>query len=86
VLRQRAQAAPRVDVTGELAALDMPVLYLQARHDRLIGPHAGRAVLRLARNARHAVIDALHFLFHLAPALAAEISRLLAALRDDAHG
>jgi pimeloyl-[acyl-carrier protein] methyl ester esterase len=39
VLRQRAQAALRVDVTRELVALDMPVLYLQARHDRLIGPY-----------------------------------------------
>ncbi len=61
-----------------LAALDMPVLYLQARHDRLIWPHAGREVMRLARNARCAVIDAPHFLFQLAPLpAAAEIDRLL---------
>lgn len=83
VLRQRAMAALRVDVSRELAALDMPVLYLQARHDRLIWPHAGREVLRLARNARHAVVDAPHFLFQMAPVPAsAEIGRLLAALHD----
>lgn len=82
VLRQRAMAALRVDVSRELAALDMPVLYLQARHDRLIWPHAGREVLRLARNARHAVVDAPHFLCQMAPVPASmEIGRLLAALR-----
>jgi pimeloyl-ACP methyl ester carboxylesterase len=87
VLRQRALAALRVDVTRELAALDMPVLYLQARHDRLIWPRAGRDVLRLARKARHTVIDVPHFLFQLAtvPA-AAEIDRLLDQLGDGARG
>ncbi|MBD9467890.1 alpha/beta hydrolase [Pseudoxanthomonas sp. PXM01] len=85
VLRQRAVAALRVDVSRELAALDMPVLYLQARHDRLIWPHAGRDVLRLARHARHAVVDAPHFLFQVAPVPAAvEIGRLLDVFRDDA--
>lgn len=87
VLRQRALAALRVDVTAELAALDIPLLYLRARYDRLIWPHAGREVLRLARNARHAVIDAPHFLFQMAPLpAAAEIGRLLDGLRDGARG
>lgn len=87
VLRMRALAALRVDVTRELAALDMPVLYLQARHDRLIWPHAGREVMRLARNARCTVIDAPHFLFQMAtlPA-AAEIGRFVDWLRDSAPG
>lgn len=71
VLRQRALAALRVDVREHLASLDMPVLYLEARHDRLIRPPAGREVLRLARQARHAVIDAPHFLFQMAPRAAA---------------
>lgn len=86
VLRQRPVAALRVDVSRELAALEMPVLYLQARHDRLIWPQAGRDVLRLARHARHAVVDAPHFLFQMAPVpAAAEIDRLLDGLRDDAR-
>lgn len=70
-LRQRALAALRVDVTEQLASLDMPVLYLQAGRDRLVCPQAGREVLRVARNARHAVIDAPHFLFQTAPQTAA---------------
>jgi pimeloyl-ACP methyl ester carboxylesterase len=87
VLRQRALAALRVDVTEELAALDMPVLYLQAKRDRLIWPQAGREVMRLARNARRAVIDAPHFLFQMAPEpAAAEIRRLLAELRESTPG
>jgi pimeloyl-ACP methyl ester carboxylesterase len=85
VLRARAQAALRVDVTRELAALRVPVLYLQARHDRLIWPRAGRDVLRLARDARKAVIDAPHFLFQMAPAAAAtEIDRFMDDLRGGA--
>lgn len=81
VLRQRALAALRVDVTRELAALEIPLLYLRARNDRLIWPQAGREVMRLARNARHAVIDAPHFLFQMAPAAgAAEIRTLLDTL------
>jgi len=85
VLRQRALAALRVDASQELAALEIPVLYLQARHDRLVWPRAGRDILRLARNARHAVIDAPHFLFQTAPApAAAEIRRLLGGLRGRA--
>lgn len=87
ILRQRALAALRVDVTTELAALDIPVVYLQARHDRLIWPKAGRDVIRLSRNARHAVIDAPHFLFQMAPLpAAAEIGRWLDGLSGDTHG
>lgn len=81
VLRRRALAALRVDMRTELAGLPMPVLYLQARHDRLIWPHAGREVLRLARNARLERIVAPHFLFQLAPmAAAAAIRRFLDSL------
>ena len=71
VLRRRALAALRVDVRGELAALQIPVLHLQAGRDRLIGRHAGRQILRCARDARQATIDAPHFLFQMAPEAAA---------------
>lgn len=81
VLRRRALAALRADMRTELAGLPMPVLYLQARHDRLIWPHAGRDVLRLARNARLERITAPHFLFQLAPVeAAAAIRRFLDSL------
>lgn len=81
VLRRRALAALRVDVRIELAGLPTPILYLQGRHDRLIWPHAGREVLRLARNARLERIKAPHFLFQLAPVeAAAAIRRFLGSL------
>jgi len=81
VLRRRALAALRVDMRSELAGLPMPVLYLQAQHDRLIWPHAGREVLRSARNARLETIAAPHFLFQLAPVeAAAAIRRFLDSL------
>ncbi len=83
--RERALAALRVDVRDELAALRVPVLYLQAGQDRLIWPRAGRDIVRLARDGRHALVDAPHFLFQMAPeAAAAEIRQLLDALHVDA--
>ena len=85
VLRQRALAALRVDVRHELADLRVPLLYLRARQDRLIWPHAGREILRCARHADHAVIDAPHFLFQMAPLpAAAEIRRFLGHLESGA--
>jgi len=81
VLRRRALAALRVDMRNELAGLPMPILYLQARHDRLIWPHAGREIVRLARNARLETIEAPHFLFQCAPMeAAAAIRRFLGQL------
>jgi pimeloyl-ACP methyl ester carboxylesterase len=78
VLRQRALAALRVDVRRQLAALDLPLLHLQARRDRLIAARAGDEIVRLARNAQQVVIDAPHFLFQVAPVAAAgEIGRFL---------
>lgn len=71
-MRRRALAALCVDVRRKLAALDVPVLYLQARQDRLIRPRAGREVVDVARRAHHVAIDAPHFLFQLAPRAAAE--------------
>ena len=82
VLRRRALAALRVDVRDELAGLTMPLLYLQAGHDRLIRPRAGRDIARLARNARWETIPAPHFLFQLAPVeAAAAIRRFLRQIR-----
>lgn len=75
VLRRRALAALRVDVRDELAGLPMPLLYLQARHDRLIWRRAGRQVARLARNARVEAIAAPHFLFQVVPLVAADAIR-----------
>ena len=60
----------------------MPLLYLQAGHDRLIRPRAGRDIARLARNARWETIPAPHFLFQLAPVeAAAAIRRFLRQIR-----
>lgn len=71
VLRARALAALRSDAGRPLARLDVPVLYLEGRRDRLIGRHAGREVVRLARNAERCRIDAPHFLFQVSSTAAA---------------
>jgi pimeloyl-ACP methyl ester carboxylesterase len=74
-LRQRAMAALRVDVRAELSELDLPLLYLQANRDRLIGPHAGGEIGRLAPHAVMRRIAAPHFLFQHAPRDAADSIR-----------
>lgn len=71
ILRARALAALRSDAGSMLAQLEFPVLYLAGAHDRLIGGHAGREVLRRARDAELRRIDAPHFLFQVSAAAAA---------------
>ncbi|MEL1264623.1 alpha/beta hydrolase [Pseudoxanthomonas putridarboris] len=75
ILRLRALAALRADVRAELSELAIPLLYLQAVDDRLIGSQAGRKVLRHARHARLVRVDAPHFLFQTAPGEAAAAIR-----------
>lgn len=76
VLRQRALSALRSDTRALLSPLELPLLYLQGTRDRLIGPRAGREVMRHARQGELRRIDAPHFLFQVAAAPAA------AAIRD----
>lgn len=71
-LHRRAMAALRVDVRAELSKLEIPLLYLQAGQDRLIGPHAGSKISRLAPHAVMHRIAAPHFLFQHAPREAAD--------------
>lgn len=71
VLRARALAALRSDAGTTLECLAVPVLYLAGTRDRLIGRHAGREVLRRARDAELRRIDAPHFLFQVSTEAAA---------------
>jgi pimeloyl-ACP methyl ester carboxylesterase len=50
----------------------MPLLYLQARHDRVVPPAAAALVARLAPQTRIVDIDAPHCLLQAAPEAAAE--------------
>lgn len=70
-LSSRALAALDIDVRDALPRIELPVLYLRARHDRTIAPRYGDEIVALARDARLVDIDAPHFLLQIAPREAA---------------
>jgi pimeloyl-ACP methyl ester carboxylesterase len=65
-LKARALAALRCDVGAELACLDVPLLYLAARRDRLISRAASDWVVKMYANTECAYLDAPHFVFQVA--------------------
>lgn len=72
VMRARLKAVMDADQTAAFAGVRMPLLYLQARHDRVVPPAAAALVARLAPQARIVDIDAPHCLLQAAPRAAAE--------------
>ena len=72
VLRQRLRAVLETDASRSFARGSLPVLYLRARHDRLVPPATALQILRLAPGAQLADIDAPHMLLQAAPAAAAD--------------
>lgn len=57
VMATRARAAVSVDVREQLAAVEVPVLYLRAGADRLFGPSVHDVVHRLRPDARVVTFD-----------------------------
>lgn len=72
VLKFRAAATLQADARASLAAVRCPVLYLQARQDRVV-PRRGLAqVLQARPTTEVAAIDGPHFLLQARPAEAAQ--------------
>ena len=67
VLRFRACAAMRVDVSARLRAIDTPTLCLHATHDRLLPVAAGRRIVSGIRRCAVAEIEGPHLLLQTAP-------------------
>ncbi len=81
VVRVRAAAAMRVDMTARLADIAVPTLCLRARHDRLLRPRATRELLDGLRDAREAAFDGPHLLLQTRTDVAAdEVMRFAAGL------
>ncbi|QYG08600.1 alpha/beta fold hydrolase [Janthinobacterium sp. PAMC25594] len=75
VLRQRLRAVleiPEKDTSPSFARGSLPVLYLRARHDRLVPPANALQILCLAPGTQLVDIDAPHMLLQAAPAAAAD--------------
>ena len=71
VLRQRLRAVLETDASRSFARGSLPVLYLRARHDRLVPPANALQILRQAPGTQLVDIDAPHMLLQAAPAAAA---------------
>ena len=76
VLRFRAAAAMRADVSARLSAVSAPILYLRATHDRLLSVAAGRHILSALPQCTPADIAGPHLLLQAAPT---ECARAVAA-------
>jgi pimeloyl-ACP methyl ester carboxylesterase len=77
-LQTRLQAVLRVDVAAQMKTLRLPVLYLQAKQDRLVPPTAFAQIAQLQPSTRLEAIDAPHFLLQVAPTAAADVVRTFA--------
>ncbi|WP_425251987.1 alpha/beta fold hydrolase [Janthinobacterium sp. NFX145] len=71
VLRQRLRAVLETDASRSFARGSLPVLYLRARHDRLVPPANAVQILRQAADAQVTDIAAPHMLLQAAPEAAA---------------
>lgn len=67
VLRARAQAALRVDVSALLPAVRMPVLHLVARRDRLLSRAAAATLARGLPQCRTVPVEGPHLLLQTVP-------------------
>ncbi len=61
LMRARCRSALTCDVQAELAALTMPVLYLQGTQDKLISPACGLLMKAIARNLSLVQVETPHF-------------------------
>lgn len=67
VLRFRAAAAMRANVSASLGSIAVPVLYLRSSHDRLLSPVAGRHILSAVPQCTTVDIAGPHLLLQTAP-------------------
>lgn len=80
VMAFRLRQVLAVDVEHALASVEVPVLYLQASRDRLVGKRAMRRIAAGIPSMKTVVLDAHHLLLQTRPAeAAAEVIRFLRA-------
>jgi len=74
-LRRRLQSIIGVDVASQMGQINVPVLYLRARNDRVVSRASSDEILRLCPGASVSEIDGPHFLLFCKPAECAEAVR-----------
>ncbi|HYJ41090.1 MAG TPA: DUF3658 domain-containing protein [Steroidobacteraceae bacterium] len=70
-LRARVVAALGVDYRSLVSRIEVPMMYLRAKSDRLIPAAAGQAIVDLRPETTMVVIDAPHFLLQTEPEVCA---------------
>ncbi len=73
VLMERARAVLRCNALAELRAVKVPMLYLQARHDRLVNGVCLEDIRRVRPEIEALVLDGPHLLLQQMPERTAEI-------------
>jgi pimeloyl-[acyl-carrier protein] methyl ester esterase len=73
VLVNRAHSALTCDVRDDLRRVNVPVLYLQAAHDRLVNPVCLEEMLRVKPDIEVALLNGAHILLQLMPRQSAEV-------------
>ncbi|OGO84312.1 MAG: hypothetical protein A2203_15840 [Chromatiales bacterium RIFOXYA1_FULL_46_5] len=71
IIKHRAKQVLQVDVLPEFATLTLPLMYLQARQDRLIWAFNAKSLLQLQPAMQLVRLDAPHFLLQAVPEQAA---------------
>ena len=71
-LRARVAAVLALDYRSLVRRIEVPILYLRAKSDRLIPAAAGRAIADLSPGMRMVEIEAPHFLLQTEPELCAK--------------
>jgi len=75
VLAARVAAILAVDQRAQLAGIDVPMLYLRAKEDRLVSDSVARAILRARPGTQFMEFDAPHFLLQTEPEACAAVTR-----------
>ncbi len=84
VMVVRARELAKVDVSTELAAVKVPILYLKALSDRLVLSKSCKHIISTNSRVEVRAIDAPHFVLQATPKLAAaEILRFCEQLTSD---
>jgi pimeloyl-ACP methyl ester carboxylesterase len=66
-VRERLREIARVDASEQLARVRVPILYLQASHDRLVPSSAAEQVVRIAPQTKLVQVEGPHLLLQCAP-------------------
>lgn len=86
VLRLRLREVIGVDRCQALAALEVPLLYLRAREDRLVPPQASALIQQLRQDVHLIEVDAPHCLLQAEPVkAAAHLRQFMQMLQQTGH-